>query len=121
METKKEIYQEIKNQLKTLALEIRVVKNEIKKGMRENQLVYKLQWDLTSKRYEFRHRHIARCELRGRTRDEIEKPAENNKTNDAYIEQIKKDWTERINEAIRSNQERSVCTAESSAVGSCAG
>lgn len=99
METVREIYQEIKNQFKELALEIRVLKNEVKKGMRENQLVYKLQWDLTSKRYEFRHLHISKCELfHKKERKQIEIPAENNKPNESYIEKIKLEWISRINE-----------------------
>jgi len=41
---------------------------------------------------EFRHHHIAFCELRGRLRDEIEKPANNNLANEDVIEKIKNHW-----------------------------
>ena len=57
---------------------------------------------------EFRHKHIARCEMMGRTRDQIERPAENNQPDEKYIAQIKEKWMVRINEAICSDEKRSV-------------
>jgi hypothetical protein len=38
---------------------------------------------------DYRHHHIAYCELRGRTRDQIEKPREDNKPNEYEINRIK--------------------------------
>jgi len=46
--------------------------------------------------YLFRHAHIAYCELRGRTRDQIENPRENNKPSESLIKTHKKDWKEKI-------------------------
>jgi len=37
---------------------------------------------------EFRHKHIAYCLLRGRTLDEIERPAEDNKPDQTLIQEI---------------------------------
>jgi hypothetical protein len=37
---------------------------------------------------EFRHKHIAYCLLRGRSRDEIEHPAEDNKPDENLIQEI---------------------------------
>ena len=38
----------------------------------------------------YRHNHIAYCEERGRTRDEIEKPAANHKPDEKIIESLKR-------------------------------
>jgi hypothetical protein len=57
--------------------------------------------------YEFRHHHIAYCELRGKTREMIEIPADNHLPNEDYIKEIKKFWQEKIDEALRARQERS--------------
>ncbi len=46
----------------------------------------------------FRHQHIAYCELRGRQRIKIEKPADNNKPNDTWIDTIKEELTKQIEE-----------------------
>ena len=61
---------------------------------------YKLNYIPGGLSYEFRHNHIAYCELRGRTRDQIEKPADCNLPNEVYIEKIKSKWMEKINETI---------------------
>jgi hypothetical protein len=39
-------------------------------------------------KHEFRHKHIAYCLLRGRTIDEIERPAEDNKPDQTLIQEI---------------------------------
>lgn len=57
--------------------------------------------DYTSLSHEFRHLHIAYCEVRGRERDAIEKPKEGNEPNEATIEQYKKDILEGVNEDVR--------------------
>jgi len=51
-------------------------------------------WDSVT----FRHYHIAYCELRGRKRVEIENPHENNTPNQKWIDQIKKEYQDKINE-----------------------
>jgi len=43
-------------------------------------------------KFEFRHLFIAYCELRGRKREEIEKPAKNNIPNLVIIESLKKQF-----------------------------
>ena len=50
--------------------------------------------------WEFRHHHIAYCELRGRTRDQIEIPGEKNLPNNNYVNEIKAEWQVKINEAL---------------------
>jgi len=44
----------------------------------------------------FRHQHIAYCELRGRTRDQIEVPREDNKPDQDWIDRLKKEWSTKI-------------------------
>lgn len=49
---------------------------------------------------EFRHLHIAYCELRGRTRDQIEKPREGNEPNEKLIDAYKKTILEGADENV---------------------
>lgn len=58
--------------------------------------------------YEYRNTHIAYCELRGRTRDQIEKPREGNNPNEAMIKRIKGVYTKKI-EDWRYQNEETVC------------
>jgi hypothetical protein len=56
--------------------------------------------------YEYRHHHIAYCELRGRTRLQIEpKTREHNEPNENYIKQIKEKYAWTIEE-IEAYKER---------------
>ena len=58
--------------------------------------------------YIFRHNHIVYCELRGRKREEIEIPRENNKPNESLIDSTKKMWLSRIQE-WRDSQNETLC------------
>ena len=75
-------YKELKEKLKTLAKEIKDMKGQRK------QVPNGYVAGLDSARYRFRHHHIAYCMLRGRTRDEIERPADYNRPNETYISEI---------------------------------
>ena len=71
----------------------------IKFKEQQKQLAAKIRkdhehWDSV----EFRHNHIAYCELRGRKRSEIERPAEHNEPNEHWVERIKKKLQEEITE-----------------------
>lgn len=44
----------------------------------------------------YRHNHIAYCEARGRKREEIEKPADNNKPDEEYIKKLKRSYQWRM-------------------------
>ncbi len=119
----KSIFKEIKEEIKEIGKKIRELKDERNTLFRESHLeitngqlcqekiskASRIQWrDLPSLKYEFRHKHIARCEMMGRKREQIEKPANNNLPNESYISDIKKEWTERINEVICSDEKRLV-------------
>ena len=112
------VYQEIKEEMKTLAKSIREKKDERNNLFREShqiiindepnqEMISKacvIQYkDLPILKHEFRHRHIARCELRGKTREQIETPSENHPANEKYITKIKEEWTKRYEEALCAN------------------
>lgn len=67
-------FPELKSELKQLAREIREWKNNRKQdkrrelGMRQWEIESKITW----RSYDFRHKHIAYCMLRGRTYEQIE-------------------------------------------------
>lgn len=46
--------------------------------------------------YTFRHNHIAYCEIRGRSREEIEIPRDGNEPSEFLINKIKEEWLEKI-------------------------
>jgi len=80
---------ELKVELKSLAEKIRETKTELKKYQKENggcdggfyMPLYRL-------RYEYRHKHIAYCQLRGRTYEEIESKSTRNSPDFTYIKEI---------------------------------
>lgn len=50
--------------------------------------------DVMSAKYEFRHKHIAYCLLRGRTIEQIEMPAKDNQPDLSYIQEIQNEYRE---------------------------
>jgi len=68
--------QKLKNELKSLASQIRETKQSRKEPRKES--LWKIQSRLYDQKFEFRHKHIAYCLLRGRTMEQIEKPGEDN-------------------------------------------
>ncbi len=70
------LFSDLKLHLKQLAKDIKASKQKRKK------LPNGYVPGLRSLRYEFRHHHIAYCELRGRKREEIEQPAFDNMPSD---------------------------------------
>jgi hypothetical protein len=84
------MFTEIRAKLKKYAIEIKYLKSKRKLSNRGNLSLSDIQSDLLKLKYEFRHNHIAYCELRGRTRERIEIPSEFNLPNEDYIKKIKK-------------------------------
>jgi len=82
--------QKLKNELKSLASNIKETKKSRKEPRTES--LWKIQSRIDSSKYEFRHKHIAYCLLRGRTMEQIEKPRSDNYPNqyeiDKYMEQF---------------------------------
>lgn len=69
--------------------------------------------------HEFRHKHIAYCELRGKAREVIEQPREGNEPDEKYIQKIKDGWEKELKEWRAKHPEittgdldgKDVCTA----------
>ena len=85
---KKTKYPELKSELKELAKEIRYWKSKRKLDNRGDYPLWDIEARIRRRKYEFRHRHIAYCQLRGRLRIQIEQPALDNLPNERYIEGI---------------------------------
>jgi hypothetical protein len=94
----------LKNELKELAELIRKSKCSLKDCQRrtgqagewEGQPGYSKYFNYVSPvvngKYEFRHKHIAYCMLRGRTIEQIEIPAKDNQPDMDYIERIQHEY-----------------------------
>ena len=83
---------ELKLKIKEVAVEIKTAKAELSKAQKNRCSVNttsKMMWTLHGKKDECRHLHIAYCELRGRTRDQIEKPKKGHEACESRIEKIK--------------------------------
>lgn len=63
-----------------------------------NSLLDDIRW--------YRHHHIAYCELRGKTRDQIEKPGEFHKANEQIIERIKTQYAWTPEEIAKYNERK---------------
>lgn len=85
-----------KNQLKSWGKEIRENKNK-RKVDKEIEL-WKIDSIIRSLKYDYRHNHIAYCELRGRTREQIEKPSQFNLPDEKLIDIIKQNILQKLND-----------------------
>ncbi len=97
-------YIKLKKELKTLAKEIRYWKSKRKLDNRGDYPLWDIETRIRTRKYEFRHRHIAYCQLRGRLRVQIEQPALDNLPNENYIERI----MEEHGETLRASAQGSV-------------
>ena len=91
---------ELKMKLKTYAVEIKRTKAELVAGRNKitiNEGSY-LRWKLKNLRHECRHHHIAYCELRNKTRDQIEKPKQGHEANNSLIDKIKSEFAWEVTE-----------------------
>jgi len=98
--TRKNLFKQIKEQQKIIATRIRKLKDSRKIDKRNGRQLYSIESDIWQLKYEFRHRHIASCEMRGRTRDQIEKPREGNQASQREIDSYKQDWKDKIDEDV---------------------
>lgn len=86
---------ETKEKLKKISIEIREFKNYRPQKNRGDKHLSEIESHLNYLKYHFRHIHIAYCELRGRTREQIERPSKYNFPNQKYIEKIKEEILEK--------------------------
>lgn len=71
-------------------MKLKAIQKELADKIRENHS----EWDSIT----FRHQHIAYCELRGRKREEIECPNENNTPDENWIDRVKQEWEKAVHE-----------------------
>ena len=84
----------IKEDLKDLARKIREKKDELKKYQRKNKgyASYRQYSEIQEAQEEFRHKHIARCLLKGLRYEQIEQPKEGNTPYWTRIEKYKDEF-----------------------------
>ncbi len=100
--TYKELFKQIKEQQKILASRLTELKRSRKQDKRNGRSLWNIEDDIWHLKNDFRHRHITYCEMRGRTRDQIERPREDNPASQSWIDDLKKRWMEQIDEDVRS-------------------
>ena len=97
---KSKVMKEIKEQLKGWATKIRQLKDTRKIDKRGDRQLSDIEYDIHRLKWQFRHWHIVCSELRGRTREQIERPRENNLPDQRLIDSIKQDITERLGKEL---------------------
>jgi len=98
--TKKELFGKIKEEQKKKAGWIRELKKSRKQDKRNGRELWSILGDIYRLKRDFRHTHIAYCELRGRSREQIECPREGNKASQYLIDKFKEEWLAKINENV---------------------
>lgn len=111
-------YSDLKQQLKDWAKQIRFYKDHRKLDKREDYDLSYLEYEILKLKWEFRHNHIAYCELRGREYNEIENPAPGNEPDRKFIDKQKQYWRER-NEDVCPSAEGLTKHSEGSSSGAC--
>jgi len=79
----------IKDEMEATAVKIRQMKLDRKEKSRAGEEVYKIEWNITRLKKDFRLKHIARGLLKGLAYDQIETPAEGNEPDWDTIERLK--------------------------------
>ncbi len=100
--TRRKLFIVVKSQLRTWAKELKRLKGTRKQDKRDGRELFDIICDIAHIKYMFRHHHISYCEMRGRTRDEIERPKEFNKASQREIDRIQSEWMEKLDEDVRS-------------------
>lgn len=98
--TKKQLLREVKEQLKAWGKELKKLKRSRKQDKRNGRALWRIESDVQSLKWIFRHNHIAYCETRGRTREQIECPRDGNEASENRIDQIKEEWVNKIDEDV---------------------
>ena len=98
---------ELKSLLKDKAEHIKNQRSQARllKSNGNGQGAHSIHISLIPKSYDYRNHHIAYCELRGKSRDQIEKP-HNNPPNEYKINKIKEEYAWSTEEIERFNQRK---------------
>jgi hypothetical protein len=98
MDSAHKLFLELKELLKSKAVVIKQAKIALKNAAKAGESYGAFQYKVLEEKREFRHHLIAYCEMKGMARERIEKPAENNLPNEAYIAKIKEQYTPKLEE-----------------------
>lgn len=91
-----EYLQNVKKKQKELAKNIRKLKLERKQDNRNGRSLWSIESELYENKYEYRHRHVAYCTVRGRERHEIEQPHSGNEPNERYINELLAEYEQTV-------------------------
>ena len=111
-------YSELRSQLKEWSKQIRFYKDHRKLDKRGDYKLSFLEYEILKLKWDFRHNHIAYCELRGREYNEIERPAPGNEPDRKFIDKQKQYWREKHEDVCPSSEGSSQCS-EGSSSGTC--
>lgn len=96
----KKIYCEFKNEIKDGASKIKSLKMS-RKDKNRTEPIWSVDSSICALKYKQRHNFICYCEMRGTPYERIEVKT-NTPPDRPFIDRIKKEWTQKIEEAIRS-------------------
>lgn len=104
----KQQYIELRDELKQLAQIIKIRKHNHRASQHRSKIqpieepnfVKKSNLSLWYAIYEFRHKHIVISLLRGKTREQIERPKQGNEPNETYIKKLM-DYYETVEQTVR--------------------
>ena len=94
--TRKQLLHKVKEEQKVIAREIRQLKSSRKQDKRNGRALWSIEADIWKRKFRYRHTHIAYCEFRGRTREQIERPREDNLPVQQEIDKIMENWASQI-------------------------
>lgn len=101
---------ELKGILKEMSSGIKTKRNEAREEKKKGNgvLSHNIRIGTIPDGYKFRIYHIAYCELRGKSREQIEIPREGNEPNEKWIKRIKEEfaWTPEEIEAFNQRKAR---------------
>jgi len=95
---------ELKLKNKETSKQLRERNLKLKENQKQGKCCSNEMCSLYYARKEYRHYHIAYCELRGRTRDQIEKPRRGNEVNEQLIQNIKNEYAWEILDTGANNE-----------------
>jgi len=85
-----------KDELKVLAAEIRSLKPQKKLKNRGTRHLADIMWEIWKAQYQFRHKHIAYCLIRGTEREKIEEPKAHNMPNEGFVTELLADYEKTV-------------------------
>lgn len=97
-----------REEVKNLANKIHTLKKDLHEAQRKNVAVGDIMASLITLRFFFRHKNIALALVKGKKREQIERPSKNNLPNERKIEEFYKAIIKSINDEIALEKARSI-------------